>query len=193
MSSIYTFEYDEREVCPHNSLPEMLKPIKDLKALCNQYGVELERLYSNISEMLNDQFISTASVDIISKWEERLQIVPKATDTLEERRFRVLTKINDKPPYTFKYVENKLAELCGRDNFRLILDPNLYSLSVQLSNDSISNTETIVKWLEQLIPANIIFTVDRYRSRHIELSEFTHAELAAYTQDEIKYAKVLGN
>ena len=192
MSSIYTFDYDEREVCPHNSLPEMLKPIQDLKALCNQYGVELERLYSNILEMLDDQFIITASESVVSKWEERLQIVPKATDTIEERRFRVLTKINDKPPYTFKYVENKLAEFCGRDNFRLILDPELYALSVQLSADSISNTETISLWLKQLIPANLTFTVDRFRSRHSELNAFTHEEMAAYTHDGIKYAEILG-
>lgn len=191
MSSNYTFEYDEREICPHNSLPGMLKPIQDLKALCNRYGVELEKLYSNISELFNDQFISTASVDVISKWEERLQIVPKATDTLDERRFRILTKINDKPPYTFNYVENKLVEFCGRGNFRLILDPELYSLLVQLSDDSISNTETIAIWLKQLIPANLTFTIERFRSRHNELNVFTHEELSAYTQDEIKYAKPL--
>lgn len=193
MSSIYKFEYEEREICPHNSLPEMLKPIQDLKALCNRYGVELEKLYSNISEILDNQFISTASVDIIAKWEERLEIVPNATDTLEERRFRVLSKINDKPPYTFYYVENKLAELCGKDNFRLILTPEVYELSIELSDESLSNTETIVKWLKQLIPANITFTVGSYRSRHNELSVFTHNDLAAYTQDEIKYRKLFEN
>lgn len=190
-SENFTFAYDDRDVCLVEYLPELLRPIYDFKALSNSAGIELSELYKKVRTILEDQFINTASIDVIAKWERYLNLTPNATDTLEERRFRILAKLGNKPPYTDKYLENRLNELCGVDHWRIFRDYNTYSLTVQLSADSESNTETVASLLQTLIPANLTLTVENYRTRHSELTRFTHAELRAYTHDAIKYAELV--
>lgn len=185
----YRFEYDEREICPLDSLPEILKPIKNFKALCDEYGVELESLYTRVKKVLDDQFINTASEEIIARWESYLEIIPKTTDTLDERRFRIMVLLTDDPPYTDLYLSKWLDALVGH-NYRIVRDYNNYTLSVELSADSLTNTTTIQEKLTQIIPANMKVNVSQYRTRHYELGKYTHAELAAYTQDELKYASM---
>lgn len=186
----YKFEYDGREVSLIELLPEILKPIEDFKVICNECAVELKRLYENIKQTLDDQFVESASKSTISKYENRFGIIPNATDTLDERRFRVLSKLNDVPPYTDAYLENKLNELCGEDNWRIYKDYSSYSLLIELSLESLANTDTVTSLVKQIVPANLNLTVRPYRMRYNELSEYTHDYLSAYTSDQIKYKQI---
>lgn len=186
----YKFEYDGREVSPIELLPEILKPIEDFKAVCNECGVELKLLYDHVKQALNDQFVETASKSTISKYENRFGIIPNATDTIDERRFRVLARLTDSPPYTDEYLEKKLNELCGEDNWRIYKDYASYSLLIELSLDSLANTDTVTNLVKQIVPANLNLTVRPYRMRYNELSEYTHDYLSAYTNDQIKYKQI---
>lgn len=185
-----TFEYDGREISPYELLPEILKPVKDFKALCNDYAVELEKLYKIVKETLDNQFVETASESTIQKFEKRFGIVPNGTDTLDERKFRVLARLSDSPPYTDKYLEARLDALCGKGLWRSHKDYTEYTLVIEVSLDSVANTETVINNVKNIIPANLNLVVRNYRSRHSELGAFTHDQLAAYTQDEIKYAEM---
>jgi hypothetical protein len=139
---------------------------------------------------LNDQFISTASEEVIAKWEKYLDITPNGTDTLDERRFRIHVELNDTPPYTDKYLINKLDNLCGKGLWRWHRDYNEYTLVIEVSLESVANTESVINMVRNIIPANINLVVRNYRSRHSELGAFTHEELTTYTHDEIKYAEM---
>ena len=186
----FTFTYDGRDVCLVEYLPHIFKNLLDYTALADSSGVELSPLYEKVKTMLEDQFITTASSDIVAKWESYLGITPSATNTLEERKFRILAKLNDTPPYTDKYLENRLTELCGKDNWRIYRDYDQYNLTVEVSMNSEANTETVAGIIRAIVPANLNLVVQEYRSRHSEVAQYTHAELAAYTHDDIKYDRV---
>ena len=98
--------------------------------------------------------------------------------------------MNDSPPYTDKYLEKRLNELCGEGYWRVHRDYDVYRLIVEVSLDSVANTETVLTMVREIIPANMELDVRNYRSRHSELVVFTHDQLAAYTQDDIKYAEM---
>lgn len=187
----HSFVYDEREVNLLETLPEIYQAIYDYRGMCNASAIELSKLYGNVITILDDQFITTCSSSVLAKWERYLGITPKGTDTLDERRFRILSKLNDTPPYTDRYLEKRLNELCGKDRWKVTKDYSNYKLVVEISLDSESNTETVSNLVRSIIPANIELVVDNYRVRHSDISALTHARLAKYTYDEIKYHEAL--
>lgn len=181
----FSFVHDERDITLINRLPPVLQPIYDFRGMCDSSGYELRDLYLGVNGIFNDQFIQTASSEVLAKWEAYCGIIPNATDTLEERRFRILTKLNDAPPYTDHYLENRLNELCGEGYWRIVRDYNRYSIVVELSMESLVNTETVMKMVKDIIPANLELTVQHYKARHYEVGEYTHEQLAAYSHQAI--------
>ena len=188
---IADFVYDGRTISPIKYLPELLQPIQDFQGLNDAYKAELKDLYEACAVLFDDQFISTASETILAKWENHLGILPNATDTLDERRFRILAKLNDTPPYTERYLKNKLVELCSDGEFELEIDIPNYTVRVGVTLNSLANTETINAWLRELLPANLLLSVYQVMARHYELTKYTHEELAQYTHDQIKYRYVI--
>lgn len=182
------FEYDGREISLIDRLPAIYHAISDYHAITNASATELFPLYNRLSKLLDDQFISTASEEVIARWEKYLKLTPKGTDTLEERRFRVQVAMNDMPPYTDDYLKNKLDSLCGKNLWRWHRDYDRAVLTIEVSLDSLANTESVVNMVRSIIPANLELQVRGYRSRHSELNIYTHADLSAFTHDEIKYA-----
>lgn len=185
----FSFVYDGRDITMIEKLPEIFRPIYDYRGICDASGVEVESLYSGVSRLFSDQFIQSASSEVVAKWEKYCGITPNATDTLDERRFRVLATLNDSPPYTDRYLENMLNRLCGQGYWRVIRDYDNYSIIVELSANSIANTETIMELVKKIIPANLVLTVRQYLARHIDLVDYTHEELAAYSYDDIQKKK----
>lgn len=186
-----TFTYDGRDITPLDSLPQIYQPIYDFRTLANNYGLELKDLYGCLESVIDSQFINDAPEDVISKWEGYLKIVPNGTDSLDERRFRILARLNDTPPYTDRYLENKLDQLCGEGYWRLFKEYNDYTLVVEIAMDSIANTETMFALIRDMIPANLHLIVRQYHSRHYELSGYTYEQLGQYTHDGVKYAEML--
>ena len=183
----YTFTHDERDVCLLESLPQLYHPIEDFQASCNVSGEEVEKLYSGVRDILNSAFVQTGDEFTLSKWERYLRIASNREDTLENRRFRILAKLNDLPPYTDTYLVDKLTELCGEDKFRIFRNYTNYELIVEISLASEANTDIVGDIVRSIVPANLDVTIRSYRSRHYELEPFTHESLANYTHDQIKY------
>lgn len=187
---IADFVYDGRTISPIKYLPELLQPIQDFQGLNDAYKAELKDLYEACAVLFDDQFITTASETILAKWENHLGILPNATDTLDERRFRILAKLNDTPPYTERYLKNKLVELCSDGEFELEIDIPNYTVRVGVTLNSMANTDTINAWLRELLPANLLLSVYQVLTRYYELVGFTHDDLAQYTHEQIKYREI---
>ena len=187
---IADFVYDGRTISPIKYLPELLQPIQDFQGLNDAYKAELKDLYEACAALFDDQFISTASETILAKWENHLGILPNATDTLDERSFRILAKLNDTPPYTERYLKNKLVELCSDGEFELEIDIPNYTVSVGVTVNSLANTDTIYAWLRELLPANLLLSVYQVLTRHYELVGLTHNDLSHYTHNQIKYREI---
>lgn len=185
------FTYDEREVCLLDLLPQIYHPIYDYQAMCNESSGEVKSLFSRVTNILSDQFIESASKDVISKWEKYLRIIPNGTDTLDERRFRIIAKLNDRPPYTDQYLVNKLNELCGEGYYRISRDYPNYKLLIEISLNSVANTDTVMEIIRAIIPANIELEIRTFRSRHSQVAKFTHDQLAEHTHDWIALSENL--
>jgi hypothetical protein len=117
-------------------LPQVLKVIREFKVLSDAASPEVTLCHDDIENLFNDQFIMDATEKGIKRWESILKIKPKNTNSLEDRRFRVLARLNSTLPYTFHGLRDQLAGLCGFDGFTIDLQEDIYKLIVRIALDA---------------------------------------------------------
>lgn len=166
-------------------LPPFIQEYKEIKAVMDTEQDVIEQVWSGAEDVLVDQFVQDATENGISRYEKILGITSKPTYTLEERRFDILTKINEQIPYTMESVEKALTSLCGEDGYTMQLDPNDYKLHVKLDLSNEKNFNAVCEMLDNIIPANIVRNVILYNTNAI-LASHTYGELSTYTYDGLR-------
>lgn len=115
-----------------------------------------------------------------------LGIQPFTDDTLETRRFRILTRWNEKLPYTYRVLIERLNSLCGVDGYELELQPNLYSISIKLELTQKRMFNDVQDLTRRMIPANMVLVVTLRYNQHFTLSRYTHGQLSAYKHEQLR-------
>jgi hypothetical protein len=143
-------------------LPEMLREIYEFQAICSAGDNELDKLKDELAAAVDDNFVYTLSESGCARWEKMLSLTPKATDTIADRRFRILTKLNHNLPYTMRCLEQLLEMYCGEDNFRVVTNFDVYALRIETHFTVYSLLCELRKTLNAMIPANI--SLDSFNS-----------------------------
>ena len=99
-------------------LPPILLKTYEFPLLCETEQPEIDRLHDGADAVLDAQFLSTAGEYAISRYEKIFGVVPQDTDTLDERRFKVLTRINTQLPFSVRRLRQQLETLCGEDGYK---------------------------------------------------------------------------
>ncbi len=135
----------------------ILRKLKEFKEIAKTEEPELRYILEAIDRTLNNMFIETADEQGIKHFESMLGIYPEAEDNLEMRRFRVLAKWNDKVPYTFKELYNRLLSLCGGDISSFDIQEHFteYWLEVQTHLGVSGTFDEVTRLLEEMLPANL--------------------------------------
>ena len=94
-------------------LPYVIRDYAEFQGIMGSEQPEIEKAWNTTDDLLDNQFIPTAGNMGLSRREKILGITPKGTDSLEDRRFRILTRINEELPYTLPQLRNILETLCG--------------------------------------------------------------------------------
>lgn len=167
-------------------LPSILLKTYEFPLLCDTEQREFDRLNTAVDEVLDAQFVSTAGERGIERYEQIFSIVPQDTDTLDERRFRVLAKINAQLPFSIRRLRQQLATLCGEDGYRMEIDGGRYMLTVKVALTAKRNQQAVEELLADIVPANMVCTTSLLYNQHADLTRFTHAQLALLTHFEIR-------
>lgn len=167
-------------------LPPILLKTYEFPLLCDTEQPEIDRLRDAADAVLDAQFISTAGETAIARYEKIFKITPMDTDTLDERRFRVLAKINAQLPFSVRRLRQQLATLCGADGYKLELDGGKYTLTVKVALTAKRNQQAVEELLADIVPANMVCTTSLLYNQHVDLTRFTHAQLALLTHFEIR-------
>lgn len=136
---------EPKQVDMMRKIPDVLKDVREIKALIDTENIEMNLLNAALALYLNNTFVETADSYGIGRWEAMLQIVPKLTDTLDERRFRVLSRINERLPFTIRSLEQQLATLCGPSGYTVELLHEQYLLKVRVELTAKSKLEDVRK------------------------------------------------
>jgi len=162
-------------------LPTVLRDVREYQALTLGEEPEIELLWGEIKNALDDQFVLSATENGVRRWEKMLGIIPKATVTLNERKFTILTRLAEQLPFTMRMLERMLAELCGPDGFKIDLQADVYALKVLVAITAKNNFDDIGLMLRRICPANLTINLLIEFNQHFKLKPFTHGELRTKT------------
>lgn len=168
-------------------LPSVIKNVREYQAIMNDgEQAEISSLWDAVDAAFNDQFISTATVNGVERWEKILGIKPKGSDSLEARKFRILSRLNEQLPYTLPVLKNMLQSLCGEDGYSVEVQNELYTLKVKIALVAKSNFDDVAVLLNKVVPANMIIELElKYNTWGI-IKNFTWGDLKIKTWKEIK-------
>ena len=136
-------------------LPPFVQEYVEIQEIMKTEQHETDLLWIATEGVFADQFIQDATINGVSRWESMLGISPKGTDTLDERKFRVLSKLNQELPYTLRKLEQVLTTLCGPDGYSIELNAAEYNIEVKLGIANHNNYGEVERILKAMIPANL--------------------------------------
>lgn len=167
-------------------LPHYMQEYTEIQTVMDAEQPEIDLAWGQCEAALDDQFILEATENGVKRREGMLNITPKDTDTLDERKFRILAKLNQELPYTMTKLKEALMTLCGADGFSIDLQAANYHIEVTLALSNKNNYQEVVDLLKKMTPANLTQFVKIMYNSNAVLTQFTHTELAAYTHDQLR-------
>jgi len=175
-----------REVDLLSYLPPVLHEIKEIVEITNAEKKPIEGTWQAIEDSLNNQFIVSANESGVARYEKMLKIKVPATDTLETRRFRLLTRFQEQAPYTNRVLRQLLDSLLGVGKYVLTRDAANKKIHVLLELTVRGQFDAVSMLLERVTPQNMMLTVELRYNQHAKLMKFTHAQLAAFTYQQLR-------
>lgn len=169
--------------------PKVIADLREIKALANVFAYCRDKLNQDEQELLNMIFPENFSIETCAHWEKIFGITPLASDSLEDRRFRLKVRFAIHVPYTYPTIKNMLTALCG-DEVDLTVNYRNYSFFCAVPLGKKKQFDEIVSMLLKIVPANYAMTVTLKYNTHRYLSEFTHRELAQYTHQQLREEKL---
>ncbi len=167
-------------------IPSFLQEYQGLNAIMETEQPEIDGLWNSAKQTLANQFILEATESGVKRWESMLGISPKGTDTLDERKFRILTKMNQELPYTLRKLEQTLTNLCGVDGFSIEVFATRHHVEVRLALGNHSNYSEVENILNKMIPANMTKHIELMYNTHNVWKNFTHTGMSVHTHEQLR-------
>lgn len=161
----------ERIVYLQDYVPIFMSETKELKELYDIENIEFDKLHAEIEKMKSDMFISTASIDSISRIETFMRI--KGQGTLEQRKSYIMSLLQKGNKLSEKVIKDIANTITGSDCIVMFFGAD------DLSNPEIGNSvlriqvlspdnakdyryEDIAKAIKPLVPAHIKLVVVKF-------------------------------
>ncbi|MDE6125021.1 MAG: YmfQ family protein [Eubacterium sp.] len=165
---------------------DVLKNVTEMHAIMNTETPVVQAIWNACEDCMNDQFITEATENGIARREEMLNITPYATDTLEDRRFRLLSRYNENIPYTRKSLANMLETLCGENGYELTILTSEFTVKVKIALAVKKQSDGVKELLERILPYNMLFSVELLYNTWVKAKPFTWQNAHKLTWKELK-------
>ncbi|MGN0512732.1 MAG: putative phage tail protein [Lachnospiraceae bacterium] len=163
--------------------PERITNIRDIRVIYEMNEKQEQAFDKEIETIEKDMNISTMSKQMAQRYENYLDIASQDDDTLEEKRFRVLAKINERAPYTLEVFKQRLETIAGKGNINVFTEGN--HVTVRLSLERKKMYDCILDLVEEIVPLDQIVTVDVLYNRWTDFAECQYEKLSKYTWQQI--------
>ncbi|MEY8370113.1 putative phage tail protein [Aerococcaceae bacterium 50-4] len=130
----------------------------DIREMNTLLEVE-DKLFLQINYLLNrfkdNQFIMTADEKQIQEYENILDIISTPDESLEFRRYRVLSRWIKPSAYTKDSLNQMIAQLQGNNNFDIHYDYEHFTIELTTRLAHKGQVEAVISVLKDILPANI--------------------------------------
>lgn len=169
-----------------NYYPSIFKTVREYKALAEIEDFEISRLDARLIDVLDNQFVVSMNEAGCTRMEKILSIRKQDTDTLAERRFRILSVLNSQLPYSYRNIEKQIRSLCGDNNYTMSLDKENYKVIVRVALTAKKNVQAVSEMLDDTLPCNLIMEVSLLYNTYEMLQGRTYGEIARYTYQQLR-------
>lgn len=166
-------------------LPGYLQEVKEFAAIGAAVDEQTALMIFRRSELLADRLISTASAGKIKRWETVLGLPLNPALSLDERRYAVLAKLRMRALITLKKLAEQLNQITD-EGATVDVDYGLRTIKVQLALHSKNNHATVLALLREMIPANMIISLNQLYNRWSDYHSITWAGLSAKTWRQMR-------
>ena len=152
-------------------LPPVTRDSKDVQELMRIEDTELQALWEAMCDIFYNQFISTMTAYGLQQWEAIFDVMPKATDTLQDRRTRILQLLMGTRPYTVLSFQAILDNIYGPGNVTIHVDNDKYEFWMELTADMMSQNMSIREFAETIVPKNLLILISN--TQNATLRQYT--------------------
>lgn len=166
-----------------NYLPRVLKEIYEFKLLFDADDYVLENARESINQINKEMFVYTAENEGLERLEKILNLSVLPNDSVEYRRFQILTKLNGSTRNLIKRIEN----IVGPD-FTVDYYWREYRLVVKLPLKNEKYLKVVKDMLERTVPLNIMIeTKLKYNTYGlIKDKGFTYGDLKGKSYKQLR-------
>ena len=139
-------------------LPNYYEGIRETDGLMSVENSMFDELKSEMRVALDNQFILTCDVRVLSVWEEILGIMFNPdTESEDFRRERITNRLSTRPPFTLWFLRQRLDVVLGRENYELYMDYDNCTLQLESTTSSMAVRTEMALTMDRILPANIVF------------------------------------
>ena len=165
--------------------PIIFSNIPDIAKIYEINDKQCDDLEKAVDELDGNIFLDYMNEHMISNWENLLNITPLDDDTVDERRFRVKSKVIERLPYSIRMIKRKLDTLCP-DGYTLALNDQLTEANIKIALKSSKMIDDVAELMEDMLPLNMIFKVTIIWNQYGTLTQLKHSQLATLTYKEVR-------
>lgn len=152
--------------------PDIYHEIDDFVELAKAEGVEVEDMEKAVQQLFDDQFVMSSSIQGIERREKNLGIqADPSTESLDFRRKRILNRYQTKPPFTTRWLQQRLDELVGKGLVNVDVDVQNFNLYVKANIDDAAVFKEVNHTVLTVKPANLIYNQQTEINEGITLQE----------------------
>lgn len=155
---MYMMKSSERML---NCYPEVIKAIKEFKALTESEGYEFDELKLNSENVLNNAYLLTMGEDRIVEWEKLLGIRPLEDSTLEDRRDTIIARIRGQGKLNSEMINLIVYTFTGGTANSRVKDGVLYVEVTPPPNNKQYRFENVEQEIANKIPAHLGLQISR--------------------------------
>lgn len=138
--------------------PSVYNGVLEISVLSETDDVLLDQALAKLERAQLNQFILTADEETISVYEKMFSILANpTTETLQFRRERILNRMSLQPPFTMRWLQNKLDEIIGVSKWNAYVDYANRTLYIEsfVVNQQWFNELRIT--INRIKPCNLVF------------------------------------
>lgn len=162
----------ELDYLPCEQLPPWYREVLDYQQMCNTIGAQFALLAEEINRVADNFFLQTMDLETVQMWEGIFRIVANpATESLQFRRDRIINRISMRPPFTLRFLYQKLDELIGPGLWNVTVDYPNYALYIESNVDGQGYSQELIYTINHIKPAHITFINSPVAMSGVVLSE----------------------
>lgn len=139
-------------------VPHVYKDVVEMDSIIESEENIVDTVRSEMTTAFANTFVLTANAYGIKMFEKMLGIIADpVTEDLEFRRQRLLNRMSMSPPFTFRFLKQKLDETIGKGMWSSYIDFNNYTVYIESSSSNQNWYSEVEFTINRIKPCNMVF------------------------------------